>query len=69
MDGVTQVATYLAEVKKPKLFLVLVQKRTAGGNLTWLESYVRAKILMQSRKSEVFVSPGIKKRNFLSEAA
>lgn len=66
MDGVTQVATYLAEVKKPKLlfffFLVLVRNRTAGGNLTWLESYVRAKTLTQSRKSGVFVSPGIKKR-------
>lgn len=39
----------------------MVQNRTAGGSLTWLESYVRAKTLTQSRKTGVFVSPGIKK--------
>lgn len=61
MDGITQVATYLREVKQARHFSVLVQNRTAGGNLTWLESYVRAKTLTQSRKSGVFVSPGVKK--------
>lgn len=67
MDGVTQVAAYLGEVKKAGHFSVLVQNRTAGGNLTWLESYITAKSLTQSRKSGVFVSPGIKK-DFLSKA-
>ncbi|XP_016152450.1 PREDICTED: vascular endothelial growth factor A [Ficedula albicollis] len=42
-------------------FSILVQNRTAGGSLTWLESYVRAKALTRSRKSRVLVSPGIKK--------
>lgn len=41
-------------------FSILVQNRTAGGSLTWLESYVRAKALTKSRKSHVLVSPGIK---------
>lgn len=64
-DGVTQVATYLGEVKKAGHFSILVQNRTAGGNLTWLESYVRTKTLTQSRKSGVFVSPGIKKTSLV----
>lgn len=41
-------------------FSILVQNRTAGGSLPWLESYVRAKALTKSRKSGVLVSPGIK---------
>ena len=61
MDGVTQVATDLGAVKKAGHFLVLVQDRTAGGNLTWLESCVRARTLPQSRESGVFVSPGTEK--------
>lgn len=58
--------TYLGEPKKAGRFLVSLQNRTAGGSLTWLESYVRAKTLAHSRKSGVFVSRGIKK-DFLSK--
>lgn len=46
-------------------FSILVQNRTAGGSLTWLESYVRAKTLTKSRKSGVIVSPGIKKTSLV----
>lgn len=46
-------------------FSILVQNRTAGGSLTWLESYVRAKALTKSRKSRVLVSPGIKKTSLV----
>lgn len=46
-------------------FSILVQNRTAGGSLTWLESYVRAKALTKSRKSGVLVSPGIKKTSLV----
>lgn len=46
-------------------FSILVQNRTAGGSLTWLESYIRAKALMKSRKSGVLVSPGIKKTSLV----
>lgn len=63
MDGITQVATYLGEVKKAGPFPFWF--RTAGGSLTWLESYVRAKALTKRRKSGVLVSPGIKKTSLV----